>query len=451
MGDVVEDYVKRVRDLLLHGRPDAARFYALVRLNAGSSAGRRFPASGSFELVPEGSFEAPYGVPPGEYLVTYFAQRFDQSMVPYRKTHPSHKIEISWPDRAAGTPAAATPPQADPLTGMAQGPQINFQDPDLREAQIDFEKHKMAVAMQRDTHRLVRSAAHARDAGESFSLVSAYRQDAYQNAEAFAALCRRMAENMTRVHDQQVAMVQSIEPTIAAVKRASELLATPPTPPAPVDYTPVLCELVTVGGSMLKSLLEHDSRRKRSADEPREIGEARAVKHEPNVARQASPVSNPPPAAAKTTPSARAATSRAAAHPPQLTASAESSASRGSNQAPAASHSAPAASAEPAIDAQEQMVNELAEQGADAAQDTIDMLVDGVVKAAPEKDLPLAEPPRPVHPVEVLTDPQRPELAKATQAFLSQFRSGDELRVVIAAMAPWLLLGQDDDPGKKSK
>lgn len=333
-----DDYSKRVRDQLYHARPDDAQFYALASIGGGANSGRRYPMSGSYLLCPENQFELPYGAPEGEYRVLFYRQQLDSTPLPYRRTHPSFRLILQWP--AQGPMSAAHPESVaiNPVTKSVE------RDPALREAEIEFEKHKMAVAMQRDTHQLVRSAAHARDVGESYSVVSAYRQDSYLSAEAHGALNRRMIESTSKIQEIHVGLVQSIEPTILAVKRAAELLTVPP---PPVDYTPVLAKAVEVFGTLLTRALDRDSRHPAAADEVRDAGKTHAM---------------------------------------------------------------------------EQAQTELDQESRDATA------------VEPTQAVPLGQRQVPKPPIDRLTDPPRPDLAAAAQAFLSQFKSEEELQAVLAAL-----------------
>ena len=66
--------------------------------------------------------------------------------------------------------------------------------------------------------------------------------------------------------------------------------------------------------------------------------------------------------------------------------------------------------------------------------------------------LPVAVPPQKRPVIDRLTDPQRPELAAATQEFLRQFDSAEELQehlqLVMAAFDPRLLHAPDSGAEK---
>ena len=432
MGDLPDQFVRRLLDDLCHARPPDAEFYALV----GCVNVRRYPEKGSFRLYPSSGFEPPYGVPSGEYLVSFYRQQLDNTMLPYLKTHSSFRLSLRWPGE--GNHQAQLRPEA----ALAVTPAVTLDpDPELRAVQIEFEKHKMAVAMQRDTHRLVRSAAHARDAGESYSVVAAYRQDSYLSAESYSALNRRMTESLSKIQETHIALVQSIEPTITAIKKASELLAVPP---APVDYTPVLAELVQVGGSMITRLLDHD-RRRRPKGEPRELGEARAVASAtgqgkatmPEDQSSAPPPRSPDPAPTPTVPnpvSAQLPTEQPAravpaSAPPPASGPLPASAPPPAPVPPPVALPSPATSSpsvDPELAEQERLVNELADPSLGASV-----------------QLPVAVPPQKRPVIDRLTDPQRPELAVATQEFLRQFDSAEELqehlRLIMTAFDPRLV------------
>ena len=93
MGDLPDQFVRRLLDDLCHARPPEAEFYALV----GCGNARRYPEKGSFRLYPSSGFELPYGVPSGDYLVSFYRQQLDNTMLPYLKTHPSFRLSLRWP------------------------------------------------------------------------------------------------------------------------------------------------------------------------------------------------------------------------------------------------------------------------------------------------------------------------------------------------------------------
>lgn len=394
MRDLPDDYSRRLRDQLYHARPDHAQFYALASVGDGSSSGRRYPMNGSYLLCPENQFQLPYGAPPGEYRVLFYRQQFDNAMLPYRKTHPSFRLVIQWPTQS---PTSAAQPESGAISPAVRTVE---RDPELREAEIEFEKHKMAVAMQRDTHQLVRSAAHARDVGESYSVVSAYRQDSYLSAEAYGALNRRMVENLSKIQETHVGLVQSIEPTILAIKRASELLAVPP---RPVDYTPVLLECVKLGGELVNRLVENTSQRRSSIDEPRGMGEPRTSKQaqtEFTASRKPDNSQSDPPS-----------TLTDNQQPPPD--------GRRSETSPQPDDSRP--------DSHHLGIPAIA--GATVQKEGRDTMA-----VEPTQAVPLAQPLVPKPHIDRLTDPPRPNLAAAAQEFFSQFRSDEELQAVLAVL-----------------
>lgn len=492
MGELPDHYIRRLQEHLYCAKPDEAEFYALVRMGSGAGAARRYPETAGFRLCPAQSFEPPYGVPPGDYLVSFYKQQFDNTMLPYRKTHPSFRVTIQWPTETYLSSA----PRSDNGGGIISTT-VLAADPELRDAQIEFEKHKMAVAMQRDTHKLVRSAAHARDIGESYSVVAAYRHDSYLNAEAYAALNRRMTENLTKIQETHISLVQSIEPTIVAVKRASELLAVPP---ARVDYSPVLAELVQVGGAMLTRLLDHDTKRRGGGEEPRELGEARSVKKTENppanqAAQKADAPADTTAAAPAAPPPVTAALQPVPATPPHVPAAPPQGPvgplPRPPEPAPIPPARTPVAAAPPPVPAEpplrptpataipaqtqpqsttpvpipafaaqenlrvspaavapddsseeERLINELA--GAPETASAPEPIAATTGQAAPAaRDLPLAEPGQRKTLIDRLTDPHRPELAAATQIFLEQFDSEEELaeqiKLVVTTFNPRLM------------
>ncbi len=378
MRELPDDYSRRVRDQLYHARPDGAQFYALASVGGGANSGRRYPMSGSYLLCPENQFELPYGAPEGEYRVLFYRQQLDNTALPYRRTHPSFRLFIQWPGQG---PISAAHPESGTINPATKSVE---RDPALREAEIEFEKHKMAVAMQRDTHQLVRSAAHARDVGESYAVVSAYRQDSYLSAEAHGALNRRMIESTSKIQEIHVGLVQSIEPTILAVKRAAELLTVPP---PPVDYTPVLAKTVEVVGTLLNQLIDRDSRHRAADDELRDGGKTRAMKQ----------------------------------------AQTECEPSRKSDDS----------QSEPPNPVADKCRTSVDVAGANAQEEGRGTAIVEPTQAT--QAVPFAQPAVRKPPIDRLTDPQRPELAAAAQAFLSQFESEEELRVVVAAFNPRIL------------
>ena len=437
MRELPDDYSRRVRDQLYHARPDHAQFYALASVGEGSSSGRRYPMNGSYLLCPENQFQLPYGAPSGEYRVLFYRQQFDNAMLPYRKTHPSFRLVLQWPTQG---PTSAAQPESGAISPAVRTVE---RDPELREAEIEFEKHKMAVAMQRDTHQLVRSAAHARDVGESYSVVSAYRQDSYLSAEAYGALNRRMVENLSKIQETHVGLVQSIEPTILAIKRASELLAVPA---RPVDYTPVLLECVKLGGELVNRLVENTSQHRSATDEPRGLGEPRASKQAQTEFTASSKPDNSQP-----NPSSILADKQ---RPPtegrQSATSLRSDDSRSGgpeNQGLVAEETKPTKQPQPmGLSDQEALINDLARPAITAT--TAQPNGGGSATAESTQAIPLAQPAARKQAIDLLTDPQRPELAAATHAFLNLFESEEELRVVVAAFNP-AILGTQSSQGKR--
>lgn len=422
MRELPDDYSRRVRDQLYHARPDHAQFYALASVGDGSSSSRRYPMNGSYLLCPENQFQLPYGAPPGEYRVLFYRQQFDNAMLPYRKTHPGFRLVIQWPTQG---PTSAAQPESGAISPAVRTVE---RDPELREAEIEFEKHKMAVAMQRDTHQLVRSAAHARDAGESYSIVSAYRQDSYLSAEAYGALNRRMVENLSKIQETHVGLVQSIEPTILAIKRASELLAIPP---RPVDYTPVLLECVKLGGEMVNRLVDNTSQRWSATDEPRGPGEPRTSKQaqtEFTASRkpdnsQSYPTSTltdnqqPPPDGRRSDRSPQPDDSRPDGQ---------------ENQGLVTENIKPVEQPLRGLGERDECFGHLgipAIAGATVQEEDRDTMA-----VEPTQAVPLAQPLVPKPHIDRLTDPPRPNLAAAAQEFFSQFRSDEELQAVLAVL-----------------
>ena len=278
--------------------PAEASFYYCERI-APNGSPVRFPTDRALNLNP---FEWPAGAKAGTWLIRYCRDAQGRVVIP--NTHGKVQVvaTLTYPAEVYDQPEGASD---DVLMQVLEEKAEEAEDDEegsLKATRIDAKKREIAIDLTAKEQKLVRRAAVNKELAEGYLLNRAHRMEVRDQSEAMFRV-----QNQTLVmSERNLVLIEKIQESLGRVaeleKEASRKVATPP---APIDYSPVLNSVVGAIRDIGVSALQRDHRlRPRSEEEATPVKAALADKPAASPVEVSASADKPPAAIATGTPAA---------------------------------------------------------------------------------------------------------------------------------------------------
>lgn len=252
--------------VVIRNCPPEAPYYICVRLG-GSGALMRFPIGRALKLNP---FEWPTGAKPGAWMIQYTRDAQGEVVVPNGSAKAQVIATLSYPAEVCDPPE---PPSDAELASMLASKEAEVleddEDGSLKATRIDAKKREIAIDLTAKEQKLARRAAVNKELSEGYLLNRSFRLEVRDQSEAMFRV-----QNQTLVmSERNLVLIEKIQESLGRIaeieKEASRRVATPP---APIDYSPVLNGVVSAIRDIGVSALQRDHKtRPKSDDEARPV------------------------------------------------------------------------------------------------------------------------------------------------------------------------------------
>lgn len=210
----------------------------------------RYPATGCWRLTP---FEPPLGVPNGVYQV-FFTKALDDAtaMPPANARIPYPEVELVFTRQTAthekktvedkSATAAKSESGKDeprPLSSRAKLHEEFERMPEVRSARAEYLQRQLALDLQENEQDLTKYSLYVREIAELLSAYRRQRQETEGAYETVMALAKRTAEDAQNMMTLFRGMQEMQGQAVLSIKEQIGMLARPPAPPQPPDYTPL--------------------------------------------------------------------------------------------------------------------------------------------------------------------------------------------------------------------
>lgn len=208
---------------------------------------RRYPADGFFNFWEDFNLDVPNGL----YLLGYFTgngSTLKTSGPKYlrvqRPTDQARLAEGSNPSHGLAAPIDSSRTVIFPEHQR----ELSAVEANLRAATAEFQKHKMAVSMQRDALSLARRARHTQELQEGAALNTTYRLEMQAMAETHSNITRRHVEHSAKMIEVLGLTSEMVGGVVSNLQKAASSIAQPP--PPRVDYSETIVKSIGMLGGL---------------------------------------------------------------------------------------------------------------------------------------------------------------------------------------------------------
>lgn len=208
---------------------------------------RRYPTEGFFSFWDDCILDVPNGL----YLIGFFTEKGTPLKTPslkyLRVQRPQDQCQA--PERPHTLSAAHTPPAIMPEHLQ----ELSAVEVNLRAATAEFQKHKMAVAMQKDALGLARATRHTQELQEQAVLNQTYRLEMQAMAETHSNITRRHVEHSQKMIEVLGLTSEMLGSVVSNMQRAASQIGQPP--PPPVNYSDAIVKSVGMLGGLALQII----------------------------------------------------------------------------------------------------------------------------------------------------------------------------------------------------
>lgn len=240
-------YDEHLRKQLRGTAPPGSQKFILIGDCEGPSC-RRWPTDGFFPLWDDN----PVDVPDGLYLISFFsvsggklATHGPKYIRVKRAEAETQKSENH--DRSTTT-LVTTSDHGRGVIVPEHHLELSQVELNLRAATAEFQKHKMAVAMQRDAIGLARASRHTQELQEQAQLNQTYRLEMQAMAETHSNITRRHVEHSAKMIEVLGTTSQMVGRVVHNLQETVGKIALPP--PPPVDYSETIVKSIGMLGGL---------------------------------------------------------------------------------------------------------------------------------------------------------------------------------------------------------
>lgn len=224
--------------------PDGMKVVLIGDVEADST--RRYPAEGFYEFWEDVDLD----VPNGTFLLRFFTAKGTPL-----KTEGAKYLKVQRPQDQArqlegrtASPSVASSDSPRALILPEHHLELSSVEVNLRAATAEFQKHKMAVSMQKDAIGLARASRHTQELQEQAALNQTYRLEMQAMAETHSNITRRHVEHSAKMIEVLGLTSEMMGSVVSNLQKAAGLIGQPP--PPPVDYGETVVKSIGMLGGL---------------------------------------------------------------------------------------------------------------------------------------------------------------------------------------------------------